>query len=52
MFKKSLTFIVAAALVLTMVGCSNTSTETTGTDPSATGSTTTQTTTDSTTAKG
>lgn len=42
MFKKSLTFIAAAALVLTLVGCSNTSTEATETNP--TGSTTTQTT--------
>ena len=42
MFKKSLTFIAAAALVLTLVGCSSTSTE--ATDPTPTGSTTTQTT--------
>ena len=47
MFKKPLTFIAAAALVLTMVGCSNQSTEATETKPSATESTTTQTTTPS-----
>ena len=56
MFKKALTFIAAAALVLTMVGCSNQSTDATDTKPTATGSTNTQTTTpantDSTTAKG
>ena len=54
MFKKPLTFIAAAALVLTMVGCSNQSTDATETKPSATESkpsatesTTTQTTTPS-----
>ena len=61
MFKKTLTFIAAAALVLTMVGCSNQSTDATetkpsATKPSATESTNTQTTTPSategTTAKG
>ena len=47
MFKKSLTFIAAAALVLTMVGRSNQSTDATETKPNATESTTTQTTTPS-----
>lgn len=45
MFKKTLTFIAAAALVLTMVGCSNTSsTDETGTAPAGTDNNTTQTT--------